>query len=367
MRFGSIFFRTSLPLFLLLTAGCLSSAKPTPAAINVAVADLGRENVSSSDASMMSELLRGELAKNRSFRVVEKSNMDKILAEHDFQKTGCTDQECAVKLGRLLNVERMAVGTFGDFMGKKIVLLKLVDVGTGEIMCSDSSRGDSLTRLEREVAGMVSRLSECAASKPVRAARQTGPVQPLNPEPLPAAPPAGDDAVEEDDTETSARLKDDFYYFDLIVKNLVEGTKDWTFEDFRGNRVLGWTRCLTFTNRSGGQSISVTRIRLRIAGRDGKILYDSPQDITQEPWDGRADGPSGLPIIVPPRATKSIMLGAHSRVDSAQEQAIREREARVFLSYDYTQEGNPSSNKGELVIRSNGDWMKTRAAPIYGK
>ncbi|MEK7766930.1 MAG: CsgG/HfaB family protein, partial [bacterium] len=62
---------------------------------NVAVSDFQADGVSSSDASVIANLLRGELVKSGMFNVVEKKNMDKVLAEQAFQQTGCTTQECA--------------------------------------------------------------------------------------------------------------------------------------------------------------------------------------------------------------------------------------------------------------------------------
>ncbi|MDI6640975.1 MAG: CsgG/HfaB family protein, partial [Elusimicrobiota bacterium] len=65
-----------------------------------------------SDASIVSDLLRTELVKIGKFKVLDRANMESILAEQKFQISGCTDQECAVKIGKLLNVQQVVVGTF---------------------------------------------------------------------------------------------------------------------------------------------------------------------------------------------------------------------------------------------------------------
>ena len=81
-------------------------------AIVVAVADLDAQNLSQGDAAVVSDWLRGELIRRGRFTVVERQRVQKVLSEQTFQQTGCTSQECAVKLGKLLNADRMVV-SFG--------------------------------------------------------------------------------------------------------------------------------------------------------------------------------------------------------------------------------------------------------------
>jgi hypothetical protein len=42
--------------------------------------------------------------------------MEKILAESSFQQTGCTSSECAVQIGKILNVKHMIVGSLSKLM-----------------------------------------------------------------------------------------------------------------------------------------------------------------------------------------------------------------------------------------------------------
>ena len=47
------------------------------------------------------------------FTVGERGEMDSILKEQGFQASGCTDIECAVKIGKLLSANKMLVGEIG--------------------------------------------------------------------------------------------------------------------------------------------------------------------------------------------------------------------------------------------------------------
>ena len=39
-----------------------------------------------------------------------------VLAEQKFQSSGCTEQECAVEMGKLLNVKKMLVGSLSKLL-----------------------------------------------------------------------------------------------------------------------------------------------------------------------------------------------------------------------------------------------------------
>ncbi len=129
----------------------------------LAVADLQAESVSASDASVITSLLRGELVKTGRFKVVEKANMDKILQEQAFQQTGCTSSECAVKLGRVLNVKLMIVGEFGKLMGDSFVNVRVIDVETGLVVHADKAKGNTSDALENAINSMAARLAGGAA------------------------------------------------------------------------------------------------------------------------------------------------------------------------------------------------------------
>ena len=124
---------------------------PGAKVMNIAVSTLDAQNVSGGDAAVIADLLRSELVKSGAFNVVEKANMDKVLAEQGFQQTGCTSEECAVKLGKLLNVQRMIVGSFGKLMGRYFINLRVVDVESGKVIYSEKAKGESVDDIERGV------------------------------------------------------------------------------------------------------------------------------------------------------------------------------------------------------------------------
>ena len=104
--------------------------------LNIAVAEFTGKNVSQADASIVGDFLRTELVNTRLFLVMDRNNMDSVLAEQKFQNSGCTEQQCAVEMGKLLNVKQMLVGSLSKLLDTYYITVNVVDVGTGEIISS---------------------------------------------------------------------------------------------------------------------------------------------------------------------------------------------------------------------------------------
>jgi len=125
----------------------------------IAVANLGAEAVSASDAAVVADWIRGGLVATGVFTVVEKNNMDKVLAEQAFQQTGCTSEECAVKLGKILNVNHIVVGSLGKFMGANVLNIRVVEVETGRVIYADKAKGNTADEMESAVSALCNRMA----------------------------------------------------------------------------------------------------------------------------------------------------------------------------------------------------------------
>lgn len=134
--------------------------KEASAIMNCAVMDLSPQNVSAGDAGVISDILRSELVKIGTINVLERQNMQKILAEHAFQQTGCTSEECAVKLGKLLNVQRMIAGSLGKLGDQYYVNARVVDIQTGKVVWSDSAEASSASGLAKKMPSLAARLGK---------------------------------------------------------------------------------------------------------------------------------------------------------------------------------------------------------------
>ncbi len=126
----------------------------------LAVATFDPQGVSANDAAIISDMLRNRLIKEGAFNIIEKANMDKVLAEQAFQQSGCTSSECAVKLGKVLNVKYLVVGTFGKLLDRYVVSMRVVDIETAKAVYSDEAQAKDVPEVQTAIGQMASNLTE---------------------------------------------------------------------------------------------------------------------------------------------------------------------------------------------------------------
>jgi len=132
-------------LFLLIPALLLifTSGAPCQQKTKIAVLALEGLNVPAADAAIVSDFLRVELYRTGKYTVLERENMDQVLSEQAFQQTGCTSQECAVQIGKLLNVEQVVMGIVSRLDNNYYLSVRMVDIKTSEIVFSNKEESGS--------------------------------------------------------------------------------------------------------------------------------------------------------------------------------------------------------------------------------
>ncbi len=100
----------------------------------IAVVDFNAHGVSVHEAATLTDRLRNELFNTNKFRVLEREMMEAVLKEQGFQQTGCTSSECLVEIGQLIGVSQMIGGSIGKVGETYTVLLRVIDVETGEVV-----------------------------------------------------------------------------------------------------------------------------------------------------------------------------------------------------------------------------------------
>lgn len=112
----------------------LTSSLSYGKALNIAVNDLVGQGVDSTTTAVISERIRAELTGTNGFRVMERSQMEAILREQNFQQSGCTGNSCAVEIGQLLGVDHLVMGSIGMVGRSYTLTLRMVNAGTGEVV-----------------------------------------------------------------------------------------------------------------------------------------------------------------------------------------------------------------------------------------
>jgi TolB-like protein len=106
--------------------------------ITVAVLDFEAKNISKESAEAVTDLLRTELFNTGRFKVVEREKIRRIIDEHSFQSSGMTDSDRAVEIGRLLNAEKIMVGTVTKLGNTRLINTRMVDVQSGLVVLAES-------------------------------------------------------------------------------------------------------------------------------------------------------------------------------------------------------------------------------------
>ena len=104
----------------------------------LAVIALEPESISESEARILTQRLTSKMIELSDYTVVERANIDKILKEQKFQHSGCTDSECAVEIGQMLNADLTVVGTASKFGNTYTLDCRIVNVESGEALGSAS-------------------------------------------------------------------------------------------------------------------------------------------------------------------------------------------------------------------------------------
>lgn len=163
--------------FLFSASYCQEAKKPT-----VAISDLTGKGVSGMEASVVSDFFRDALLNTGAYQLVERSSMEQVLAEQKFQMSGCTSDECAVKMGKLLNVNRIILGSLSKLGEKYYISVRMVNVEQGKIVVADTVSAESLDLIQGACMELANRI----------ATGKKGPAPTRTAAPTPTAKPEGD-------------------------------------------------------------------------------------------------------------------------------------------------------------------------------
>jgi len=127
---------------------------------NVGILKFQSKGLSTMEADIATDIFRNELVDNGKFQVLDRNNMQAILKEQEFQQTGCTDTACAVKLGKLLNMQFMINGTLLKAGSSIYLAVEVINVESGKIVKSAREKIESMDKLENGIKKIVSALTD---------------------------------------------------------------------------------------------------------------------------------------------------------------------------------------------------------------
>ena len=119
-----------------------SPAEPDPSQKKpiVAVMDLIAQNVSGDEAGIITGFIQEELFFTNAFSLIERSRVLETARRFQDQTTGICDLRCALQVGKSLKTDQIIIGSVGKLGEHYSVQIKLVDVGSNEILNMSSIR-----------------------------------------------------------------------------------------------------------------------------------------------------------------------------------------------------------------------------------
>ena len=99
----------------------------------IAVADIESTGINEIQKSMFFNQFESELVQTQYYIVTSRSEVDKILKEQKFQKSGCVSDECIVEIGKMIGVNQIVGGSISQVGNVYSVSARIVNVETGEI------------------------------------------------------------------------------------------------------------------------------------------------------------------------------------------------------------------------------------------
>ena len=93
-------------------------------------------NLTEAEANILSERLTSKLISLKKYTVIERANIEKVLKEQKFQYSGCTETQCAVEIGKMLNSNYIVIGTASKLGDTYSIDCRIIDVETVEAISS---------------------------------------------------------------------------------------------------------------------------------------------------------------------------------------------------------------------------------------
>ena len=136
----------------------------------------------------MVDIVTTELAKTGAFILIERAEMDKVLAEQAQGQSGIINPATAAKTGRILGLQALVIGSLSEFgvepkvidlgifkkkamVAKATVDVRVVDAETGQILYAESGKGEKQdTKAELAGFGAKGGYDESLEQDAVRAA-----------------------------------------------------------------------------------------------------------------------------------------------------------------------------------------------------
>jgi TolB-like protein len=139
--------------------------------ITMAVFDFKANGVSESLARSVTELFLVNLVESEKIRIVERTDIEKILKEHELMLSGLTEESDAIEAGKLLSANKVLLGSVNKFGERLLLTARVVDTEQGYTEHAQKAQLDSEEDLINEINRISKRIVTRVVGEPVEEGR----------------------------------------------------------------------------------------------------------------------------------------------------------------------------------------------------
>ena len=151
--------KLTLILTTLLLAVSFMTAQETKGKPTIVVIPFDAKNIEQNDANVLFEVFTNEIAGTGKFKVVDRTKVDFIKKQHEFQNSDWSNDEKVAKLGNALNANIVVTGQLMPFKDKIVVSFRMLDVNTMEIVTSATARVSDTSEFFDKIPDIVKKLT----------------------------------------------------------------------------------------------------------------------------------------------------------------------------------------------------------------
>lgn len=132
-----------------------NTTKPT-----IVVIPFDVKGVPEEEADVLFEVFQSEFANTGKAKIVDRSSLEKIKKQQEFQNSDWSNTDKVAEMGKALNASMVVTGQIMMFKSNLVTTIKLIDVNTTEILSSVVEKTNSTEDLFGRLPDMANKLSK---------------------------------------------------------------------------------------------------------------------------------------------------------------------------------------------------------------
>ena len=299
----------------------------------LAVMNLEPTGLTKQDAEVLTQALISEVVAFNKYVVVERNNIDKILKEQKFQHSGCTNKECAVEIGQLLNADYMLIGSVGKIGSTYTINARIINVATAENVKSSNytKKGEIDDLVSQGISKVAQELVKGSSRKKNKIFQDLFFTINYNETVI--------DSIENDTTSYTLDIITFKLLSTVISRKKIENATQLALDDKGQRQRIGIARRLTFVDGNGKKDAVSCQFIERIIDSRGQLL---PIDCYRED----AFGNNALSVALSKKM--KVYVNKPSTIQNARNPRIENRSSQLL--YDNIYNGGVETIDCEKII-----------------